>query len=170
MKSIKYQDAVAVKSAARIVTAIGPSSRTAAHDPRWPALAAALRALRDRKRYAVRIVDADCGAGCLLLHAVRHARALGFTAIEARGIDGSPALIGRARAAAARLGDPAIGVVFDMADMMEALREEHELPADIVLWHTAADERHHDVSDALGRAGDQVIGAAVAAAPRDAAA
>lgn len=132
-----------------------PGSRAASHDPRWPAVMAALAALRDRKRCAVRIVDADCGAGCLLLQALRHARALGFTAIEGRGIDGAPALIGRARAAAARLRDPAIGVTFEAADMATALADEHDLPADIVLWHGVAEGVQ--VPDVLRLAGMLVI-------------
>ena len=53
-----------------------------------------------------------------------HAKALGFTAIEGRGIDGSPAMIGRARVAAARLHEPAIGLTFEVADMIEALADE----------------------------------------------
>lgn len=110
-------------------------SRVATDDPRWPGIMASLAALRERGRHAVRIVDANCGAGSLLLHALHHARAIGFTAIEGRGIDGSPALIGRARAAASRQQDAAIGVAFEMADMVAALRDEHDLPADIVIWH-----------------------------------
>lgn len=136
-----------------------PGSRAALHDPRWPAIAVALAMLRDQHRRAVRIVDADCGAGALLLQTVRHARALGFTAIEGRGIDGSPALIGRARAAAARLSDPAIGVAFELADMATALQEEFELPANVVLWHGSRDEdRRAVIVDALSRAGTLVIG------------
>lgn len=76
-----------------------PGSRTALHDPRWPAVAMALKSLHEEGRFSIRIVDADCGAGSLLIHAAHHARAMGYTAVEARGIDGSPALIGRARAA-----------------------------------------------------------------------
>lgn len=148
----------------RPTPAVLPGSRTALHDPRWPAVAAALAALRERHRCAVRIVDADCGAGSLLLQLVRHARGLGFTAIEGRGIDGSPALIGRARAAAARLSDPAIGVEFELADMVSALREEFDLPADIVLWHGGRDEDRSaangstEIRDVLSRAGALVIG------------
>lgn len=107
-------------------------------DARWPALAAALDALRAGHRNSVRIVDTDCGAGALLLCAVRYARALGFTAIEARGIDDAAALVGRARAAAAALHDPAIGVTFETADVVRALDEEADFPADIVLWHGCA--------------------------------
>lgn len=131
-----------------------PGSRTALHDPRWPRIAAALAALRDRGRFAVRIIDADCGAGCLLLHAVHHARSLGFTAIEGRGIDGSPALIGRAKAAAQRQPDPAIGLTFDLSDVLVALGDEYDLPADLVLWHGP---RRQDVDRALSRAAELVI-------------
>ncbi|MDF0486673.1 SAM-dependent methyltransferase [Sphingomonas sp. H39-1-10] len=104
-------------------------------DARWPAVLAALAELRHANRHSIRILDMDCGAGSVLLHAVRHARALGFTAIEARGVDGVPALIGRARAAAAALIDPAIGISFETADLMTALVAEHDFPADILLWH-----------------------------------
>lgn len=131
-----------------------PGGRTALHDPRWPVVAAALSALRERGRFAVRIVDADCGAGALLLHAVQHARTLGFTAIEGRGIDGAPALIGRAKAAALRRRDPAIGVTFDRADMLVALRDEHDLPADLVLWHG---KWRGQIGEALSRAGRVII-------------
>ncbi len=126
-------------------------SRTARHDPRWPAIGEALASLRDAKRRAIRIVDADCGAGALLIQALRHARALGFTAIEGRGIDTSPALIGRARAAAAKLHDPAIGIAFDVADPVEGLRDEVEAPAEILLCHDRA------VVAPLG-AGERIIG------------
>lgn len=111
--------------------------RAHCRDTRWPEVAAALSALRAAKRCSVRIVDADCGAGTLLLCAVRFARALGFTAIEARGIDAAPALIGRARAAAAAVRDPAIGIVFERGEPIAALGEECAFPADIVLWHGA---------------------------------
>ena len=79
----------------------------ALRDPRWDAIAATLTGLRQRRRRAVRIVDADCGCGTLLLAVLTHARALGFTAIEGRGLDRSPMRIGRARRAATRLRDPA---------------------------------------------------------------
>ncbi len=134
------------------------ASRTAIHDPRWPRISAALSDLRDRGRHAVRIVDSDCAAGSLLLHALHHARMLGFTAIEGRGIDGSPALIGRARAAAARQPDPAVGVIFECADMLAALRDEADLPADILLCQeTGPKSGRPDLRDAVFAAGDRVI-------------
>lgn len=130
-----------MRSAARIAPAPrhlharpAPIRRSVRADPRWPQIVAALQGLRDAHRHAVRIVDADCACGTLLIEVARHARALGFTAIEGRGIDGSPALIGRARAAAARLHDPAIGLSFDMVDMRTALTQEAEAPADLLLW------------------------------------
>lgn len=131
-----------MRTAARITPALcrmaahpAPIRRSVRADPRWPHIAAALQALRDAHRHAVRIVDADCACGTLLIEVARHARAMGFTAIEGRGIDGSPALVGRARAAAARLHDPAIGLAFDMIDLRTALAQEAEAPADLLLWH-----------------------------------
>jgi 2-polyprenyl-3-methyl-5-hydroxy-6-metoxy-1,4-benzoquinol methylase len=123
-----------------------PPRRSPRSDARWPRIAATLDGLRLRHRRAVRIVDADCGCGTLLIEAAHYARSIGFTAIEVRGIDGAPALIGRARAAALRHADPAIGYRFDCADTDEALREEAAFPADIVLCHAA-----------LAGAGDVVI-------------
>lgn len=105
------------------------------HDPRWPAVEAALGSLRKRHRCAVRIVDADCGAGGFLIAVAERARAMGFTAIEGRGLGGSPALIGRARAAARRHRHAAMGLVFERGDPADALAEESEFPADILVCH-----------------------------------
>ena len=147
--------------------ATSPARRCRCRDQRWPRVAAELARLRAARRRSVRIVDADCGAGDLLLCAVRHARALGFTSIEARGIDGAPALICHAQAAAGHLGDPAIGISFEAADMVCALRDECEFPADIVLWHgcAACDEDARRVITAAGRTliADPLTGASSAA-------
>ena len=116
-------------------------------DRRWPALAAALDTLHGAHRRSVRIVDCDCGGGALLLCAVRYARAIGFTAIEARGIDDQAMLVDRARAAAADLRDPAIGISFEATDIVRALEDEADFPADIVLWHGRT-----ECSDAEARA------------------
>lgn len=131
--------------------------RSVRADPRWPHIVAALQALRDAHRHAVRIVDADCACGTLLIEAVRHARAMGFTAIEGRGIDGSPALVGRARAAAARLHDPAIGLTFDMLDLRTALATEVEAPADLLLWHGARAADDTGMAPLLAAAAARVI-------------
>ncbi|MEI5688811.1 SAM-dependent methyltransferase [Sphingomonas kyungheensis] len=134
-------------------------ARGACADPRWPQIVAALAALRERHRRAVRIVDADCACGTLLIAAARHAHAAGFTGIEARGIHRSPTLIGRARAAAARLHDPAIGVVFERAEAQQALAAEADFPADIVLWHDAGPAGESaGVRAAVAAAGRWIIG------------
>jgi len=102
-------------------------------DRRWPAMLRKLKGLRKRGRRSIRIVDADCGAGELLMHAVRRAREMGFVAIEGRGIDADPRLIASALRAAARQGDPAIGLVFEQGDPDRVIREEAEYPADLLL-------------------------------------
>ncbi|TPG52026.1 SAM-dependent methyltransferase [Sphingomonas glacialis] len=122
--------------------------RPGCRDPRWPEVAAALAALRAAKRCSVRIVDAECGTGTLLLCAARFARALGFTAIEARGVDDAPALLDRACAAAAQMHDPAIGITFERGEPIAALCEESEFPADIVLWHGCKGKEHADTERA----------------------
>jgi len=132
-------------------------SEAAVHDPRWPRIEAALLALRFSGRHAVRIVDADCGAGTLLLHALGHARQLGFTAVEGHGIDRSSLLIGRARSAARRAADPALGVDFEVADIVAALRDEQDLPADIVICHDLARYRRPEAVRALRNAGRIII-------------
>jgi len=151
---------VRLRTAIGEATSTGPSrhvSKAAAHDPRWPRIEAALAALRTNGRHAVRIVDAECGAGTLLLQALAEARWLGFKAIEGRGIDRSPLLIGRARLAARRAADPAIGVDFAVADMVAALRDEQDLPADIVICHDLARDRRPEAARALRNAGRIVI-------------
>jgi len=130
--------------------------RTARCDPRWPRIAAVLAAMRERHRHAVRIVDADCACGTLLIAAVRYARALGFTAIEGHGIDDAAPLIGRARAAATRLHDPAIGLSFERADLAHALAREADVPTDILLCHHRHDA-DHSTARLLAAAGHVVI-------------
>ncbi|WP_130327116.1 methyltransferase domain-containing protein [Sphingomonas sp. BK036] len=146
-------------------TVVGAVKRTctaqpgseAAHDQRWPRIEAALLALQSSGRHAVRIVDADCGAGTLLLHALGHARQLGFTAVEGHGIDRSSLLIGRARSAARRAADPALGVDFEVADIVAALRDEQDLSADIVICHDLARYRRPEAVRALRNAGRIII-------------
>jgi ribosomal protein L11 methylase PrmA len=108
--------------------------RTAQADRRWPAIQRALFALRKAGRRSIRIVDAGCGAGDLLIQAARHARSIGFLAIEGRGIDRDPAAIVRARSTARLVSDPAIGLSFESGDARAALRDEDEVPADLVLY------------------------------------
>ena len=145
---------------ARHGSAADAKRRVHCQDDRWPAVAAALAGLRTAKRCSVRIVDADCGAGTLLLCAVRHARALGFTAIEARGVDDVPKLVDKACKAAAVVHDPAIGITFETGDLVRALCEETEFPADIIVWHgcRACDAKNAGaITDMAACAGHTVI-------------
>ncbi len=137
--------------------AIPASQRFHCQDARWPDIAAALAELRAAKRCSVRIVDTDCGTGALLLCAVCHARALGFTAIEALGFNDTPALVDRARAAATAVHDPAIGITFESADLASALDGETDFPADIVVWHGCKD-CDAAVAQAVAAAGHTLIG------------
>ncbi|MGA1797706.1 SAM-dependent methyltransferase [Sphingomonas sp. 4RDLI-65] len=134
-------------------------------DDRWPAIADAIMDLRDRGRCSIRIVDCDCGAGETLMCAARYARSLGFTAIEARGVDGAAALVARACSRAARLHDSAIGVTFERRDPVSALRDEADFPADIVLWHDARTKRQ-EILAAVAAAADIAIGDTRAASGR----
>lgn len=122
-------------------------------DPRWPAIVSALHVLRAANRRSVRIVDADCNDGELLLCAVRQASAMGFTAIEARGLDDSLARVARARALAACLTDPAVGISFEATDPVSVLIEEGDFPADIVIAHQDAlsDARTASLLQGAGR-------------------
>lgn len=123
------------------------------NDPRWPAIVSALRVLRAANRRTVRIVDANCNDGELLLCAVCQASAMGFTAIEARGLEDSLARVARARALAACLIDPAVGISFDATDPVSALIEEGDFPADIVIAHQDAlsDARTASLLQCAGR-------------------
>lgn len=112
----------------------GPGPR--ASDRRWPAVRRRIKALRERGRRSIRIVDAGCGAGELLIAAARYARTLGFVAIEGRGIDDDPRRIAHARQAATGQDDPAIGLVFERREVGSVLREECEFPVDLLLCPT----------------------------------
>lgn len=126
------------------------------NDPRWPAIVSAFRVLRAANRRTVRIVDIHCNGGHLLLCAVRQASAMGFTAIEARGLDDGLARVERARALAACLIDPAVGISIEATDLLSALSEECDFPADIVIAHQDAlsDAR---IASLLEEAGRSVI-------------
>lgn len=104
-------------------------------DERWHSLTSALKALRSAGRSCVRIVDCECESGSLLLCAARYARQLGFTSVEARGVDLREDRIRRARARAMRLRDPGICIGFEAGNMADVLNEEREFPADILVWH-----------------------------------
>lgn len=135
-------------------------------DRRWPAMLRKLKGLRKRGRRSIRIVDADCGTGELLIHAVRRAREMGFVAIEGRGIDSDPRLIANARRAAARQRDPAIGLVFEQGDKDRVMREEDEYPVDLLLC-SASDTDPSDLAALARTAADTVLWDRVAKAGHD---
>lgn len=125
-------------------------------------IAADLQALRDEGRCSVRIVDAGCGDGAWLIWAATRARTLGFTAIEAHGIDPSPANVAKACANAAGVRDLAIGLTFAADDLPAALAVEGAEPADLVLCLGGAFEvipadRRPALAHTLARAGDKVL-------------
>lgn len=126
----------------------------AEQDRRWPMVLRKLGALRKRGRRSIRIVDANCGAGELLMLAVRRARELGFVAIEGRGIDRDAESIARARRSSTLSRDPAIGLVFEVGDARQALREEAEFPADLVLY---ADQENRGLAAVAKTAGRTVL-------------
>lgn len=129
----------------------------AEQDRRWPAMLRKLKRLRKRGRRSIRIVDTDCGAGELLIHAVRRARELGFLAIEGRGVDSDPLLLGSAKAAAAACpADPAIGLVFELGEQDAAMRAEAAFPADLLLCSASA-ARARDMARLARTAGDTVL-------------
>jgi len=97
--------------------------------------------LRKAGRRAIRILDVGCGDGAWLVATVLRAPMLGFVAIEARGFDVAPALIDRARSIVAGIADPRIGISFEVADVGEALAQEDDHGADIVLCHYGAIDR-----------------------------
>jgi len=137
----------------------GRSALCSDGDPRWRAVTAALQTLRNKGRHAVRIVDADCGTGSFLMDVLRSAHRLGFTAIEGRGIARSSVRVALAQTAARRLHDSAIGVSFEAADPLEALKSERDFPADIVLWSGPSREPAiPELLNTLHAAGDVVIG------------
>ncbi|WP_294331839.1 SAM-dependent methyltransferase [uncultured Sphingomonas sp.] len=117
------------------------AERVAMQDLRWPMVAARLEAMREEGRRSIRIVDAACGDASLLLLAVRTARALGFVAIEARGVDLDGALLAQARRVAATIRDAAIDLRFYVGTADAAMRDELAFPADILLYAAAPQER-----------------------------
>lgn len=123
----------------------------------WQRIDAELVAIRTAGRSSIRIVDAGCGPGTWLLRCVLRARALGFTTIEGRGFDISPAMIALARQAASDVRDRAIRLDFAVADIMEGLEDDRK-QSDLVLclygvMNHLPVERHRSVAEALAHAG-----------------
>jgi hypothetical protein len=114
-----------------------------------------LRDLRDTGRRAISILDTRCRNGDLLIRAARHARALGFVAIEARGVDALAGGIAAARTAARAWPDPGIGFVFDVRPRGGAFPIE-DLEADILIGSTG-DDSADDVVRLVDRGGTTIM-------------
>lgn len=117
-----------------------------AFDPETRADAGAMRrideillALRDQGRRAVHIVALGCGDGLCLTRVAMRASALGFVAIDAHGCDCDRDQIARARAAAATIHDPRIGLAFDIVADTDALADEEASGADILIYPEPTD-------------------------------
>jgi hypothetical protein len=119
----------------------GPARAPSRHPGTLHQVESALLGLRRTHRRAVRIVQVGCGDGGWLIAAAQRAAALGFLAIEAHGFDRAPARIARARAAAAGLRDPRIGLSFATLAPDAGLAGEEEQSADIVLCPVTMQDR-----------------------------
>lgn len=112
-----------------------PRNTTALHWRHGPCprrIEAELHELRLGGRRSIRMLDLGCGSGERLLHAAKHARALGFVAIEGRGVDLSPLRIRHARQQARVDAHPSTILQFDMAEAIQALAAEHDGAADLI--------------------------------------
>jgi ubiquinone/menaquinone biosynthesis C-methylase UbiE len=100
-----------------------------------------LAARRKAGRRTVFIVDTKCGDGNLLIRAAMRARALGFLAIEATGLDRSPEqiVVAAERARALAGCDPAIGFHFLVRERGAALPVEDD-GADLMLAAPGEDD------------------------------
>jgi SAM-dependent methyltransferase len=87
----------------------------------WCHLDAALKHMIAENRRTLRLLDAGCGPGTWTRRVALHARALGFTRVEAYGIDIAPGMLDLARSAAASIDDPAIRFHFAEHDLSNDL-------------------------------------------------
>ncbi|PWB84632.1 MAG: hypothetical protein C3F11_00255 [Methylocystaceae bacterium] len=90
----------------------------------WALLDDKLRALRSSGARSIRILDLGCGPGTWLLRLVTRASALGFTSIEAKGLDIAEAQVRRARARGRRLAaNEGLQLHFETGDICAPLPE-----------------------------------------------
>jgi SAM-dependent methyltransferase len=91
----------------------------------WRRIDTTLKHMAAEHRRTLRLLDVGCGPGTWIRRVALRARALGFTTIEAHGIDLSPAMLALARTSAATLNDPAITITFTEGDITAGLGEEY---------------------------------------------
>lgn len=86
----------------------------------WETIEARLQALRARGLTRLRVVDWGCGPGTWLRRVVARAHRIGFTAIEARGMDIADTQLQRARILARALNElPGVEIGFHHGDLRD---------------------------------------------------
>ncbi|HEY8065804.1 MAG TPA: class I SAM-dependent methyltransferase [Methylosinus sp.] len=98
----------------------------------WSILDGKLRALRSSGARSVRILDLGCGPGTWLCRVVMRASELGFTSIQARGIDIAETQVRRASARGRRLAIAGLELAFESGDIC-AQQPEASLSVDLCL-------------------------------------
>jgi hypothetical protein len=148
---------------------VTPTHFTLRHILRWPSLAIetggpsdacvarALAQFRAQGHCAVRMLDLQCGDGLRLIHAAEHARALGFVAIEGRGVSCSPAAVRHARRQAEAATHPSTGLIFEVAEPIGALAAEHDGAADFIFLAEPMPYPASPLHAALERIGGAVL-------------
>lgn len=86
----------------------------------WSILDGKLRALRSSGARSVRILDLGCGPGTWLCRVVMRASELGFTSIQARGIDIAETQVRRASARGRRLAIAGLELAFESRRYMRS--------------------------------------------------
>ena len=87
----------------------------------WRRLDAKLMQLASDGRRTLRVLDAGCGPGTWLRRIVLAARELGFTSIEAHGIDLSARMVELARQSAPDVGETDARIAFAVCDLADSL-------------------------------------------------
>lgn len=123
----------------------------------WQRIEAALVELRLQGRRTIRILDLGCGPGTWTLRTALRARALGFEAVEARGVDLSAGLIALAHDSAGAARGPGLAIDFAVEDLEAALALEAVRSCDLILClygvlNHLPRGRHADLAHGLARA------------------
>ncbi|HEY4276149.1 MAG TPA: class I SAM-dependent methyltransferase [Rhizomicrobium sp.] len=84
----------------------------------WDAIEIALRSLRASGKETLTVLDLGCGPGTWLRRTVTRARQMGFSSVEAVGLDIAAAQLQRARVHARALSEqPGVALRFDLGDL-----------------------------------------------------